>query len=72
MIQNWLTVGVTLLDQKKVWLKYQNVFLFYNLGCLKAREEVLEIVKKKMEEVNATNTPMPKVKLTFYIFVWFL
>ena len=31
------------------------------LGCLKAQEEVLEIVKKKMEEVNSTNAPMPKV-----------
>ena len=32
------------------------------IGCLKAQEEVLEIVKKKMEEVNSTNAPMPKVK----------
>jgi len=30
-------------------------------GCLKAQEEVLEIVKKKMEEVNAQNNPMPKL-----------
>lgn len=30
-------------------------------GCLKAQEEVLEIVKKKMEEVNSTNAPMPKL-----------
>ena len=40
-------------------------FLSLILGCLKAREEVLEIVKKKMEEVNAQSTPMPKVKSTF-------
>ena len=32
------------------------------LGCLKAQEEVLEIVKKKMEEVNSTNAPVPKVR----------
>lgn len=30
-------------------------------GCLKAQEEVLEIVKKKMEEVNSTNAPVPKL-----------
>lgn len=30
-------------------------------GCLKAQEEVLEIVKKKMEEVNTGNTPLPKL-----------
>ena len=32
------------------------------LGCLKAQEEVLEIVKKKMEEVGSTNAPVPKVR----------
>jgi len=38
------------------------IIRFEIIGCLKAQEEVLEIVKKKMEEVNSTNAPMPKVK----------
>ena len=38
------------------------IIRFKIIGCLKAQEEVLEIVKKKMEEVNSTNAPMPKVK----------
>ena len=37
------------------------IIRFKIIGCLKAQEEVLEIVKKKMEEVNSTNAPMPKV-----------
>ena len=30
-------------------------------GCLVAQKEVLEVVRKKMEEVEGSKQPMPKV-----------